>query len=487
MLVAERDGATEEDLPVHVTAATELLRAAGGDAEPINPGTVVAGFDDPATALAAAMRLHARADLSAAVWRVGLHVAEILMTAEGSEMRDAIDRATELAQAARPGTTALTGAGAALAGPVPDADLELLDTRGLPALPEGPVYLVVPRATAGDAVGRRKVVIAIAGTIAVGMGATAVGIATRRYLAPPERHPLTLGVLNFHLVHGGEQDAWIGTALRDGLSSQLSQLSGVKVYSQEFLDFLVTRERLTDVEAASRLGIEKMVTGSVFVLGDTIRVEVRIVDVGSGVVEGAHTAVGRESLFLALEVEVLEAAAANLRLSLSPDDEERLHGRRTTDSDALRRLLEAEGGDAPAPRGPPPDGRDPQSLLWDALGPRRAWADEADADRARIIALLDAYRRAIEARDVDAVGALYAAFPAAQRDAVERFFAAARDIRVRIENVDVAVVGSEAVVSFSRTDDFVDVPTGRPQRVTVRLTKRVRRIDGAWRFASGRP
>jgi ketosteroid isomerase-like protein len=113
-------------------------------------------------------------------------------------------------------------------------------------------------------------------------------------------------------------------------------------------------------------------------------------------------------------------------------------------------------------------------------------AGEEALDRARITAMLDTYRKAIERRDVDGVGALYAAFSESQRAAVERFFAGARDIRVTIENVDAAVVGDEAIVSFTRTDDFVDTATGRPQRVTVRLSKTLRRVEGAWRFAPGK-
>jgi hypothetical protein len=38
---------------------------------------------------------------------------------------------------------------------------------------------------------------------------------------------------------------------------------------------------------------------------------------------------------------------------------------------------------------------------------------------------------------------------------------------------------------FTRTDDFIDVPSGRPQHMTVRLTKTLRRVDGRWRFVAG--
>jgi hypothetical protein len=81
---------------------------------------------------------------------------------------------------------------------------------------------------------------------------------------------------------------------------------------------------------------------------------------------------------------------------------------------------------------------------------------------------------------------MYEAFSPRQRAALERYFAGARDLEVRIDKVDAAVVGDEAVVSYTRTDDFVDTQTGREQHVSVRLTRTLRRADGRWRFAPAR-
>jgi len=61
-----------------------------------------------------------------------------------------------------------------------------------------------------------------------------------------------------------------------------------------------------------------------------------------------------------------------------------------------------------------------------------------------------------------------------------------KDLKVGIDNVDVAVVGDEAVVSYTRTDDFADAHTGRPMHVSVRLTKVLRRQDGTWKLAAAK-
>src|SRR5262249_49897389 len=56
---------------------------------------------------------------------------------------------------------------------------------------------------------------------------------------------VALGVMPFKSLGGGAED-WRREALRDGLNTQLSQLSHVKVYSKEFLDFLISRKGLTE-------------------------------------------------------------------------------------------------------------------------------------------------------------------------------------------------------------------------------------------------
>jgi ketosteroid isomerase-like protein len=81
---------------------------------------------------------------------------------------------------------------------------------------------------------------------------------------------------------------------------------------------------------------------------------------------------------------------------------------------------------------------------------------------------------------------VYDEFSPDQQAAQQRYFENIRDLKVAIDHVDVAVVGDEAVASYTRTDDFVDARTGRPMHVTVRLTKILRRSDGTWKLAGGK-
>ncbi len=465
LLLAELDTDEQEV----VDRALVLLRALNGDAEGLGPRTVVAGFDHPTAAVAAATRLHTSVPATPALprWRVGLHVGKIVMTAGSAATGIAIDRATALARLARPGTTALDPAALELIGPLRDVVPETADG----------VQLLVPRPP-GPSLGRRRLVVAVLATAAGGVGAAA-WMTTRHFRREGARRKVTLGVGPFRSSRTDPEHAWIGIALRGGLNTLLSELSSVKVYSQEFLDFLMNQEGLSEIEVANRLGIEKMLSGAVLVVGESVRLEARIVDVASGLLEGAYTAVGREDDFLALEREVVLGVIAKLHVPLSAEDERRLAARRASDPYAFRRLLDVEGaGGSEAPASPGDGGGKPRPRS--GLGATVAYAD--DASRA-VSEFLEEYRRATEARDVAALGVFYQVFSPEQRAALERYFSEVYDLRMRIDNIDVAIVGEESVVSYTRTDDFVDVPTGRPHHVSLRVTRRLRREAGVWRFA----
>ena len=483
----------EETASAVVTRAREvvcdLMREARGDAEPIAPDGVVAGFLEVEVAVRAALRVRARLAeeewaAPAAVVRIGVHAADVLLTAEATAFAEAVELARALAEMARPGTVCISDAVRRVLGPRLEQAVE--DLGLLPIGPGGSdvhVYLLVPSAAPdlGPRVPRRAIIAGVASAAALGVAAALVLRSMRRRAVGPVT--VTLGVMQFKCAGADPAQAWICDAVRDGLNTQLSGLQYLKVYSREFLDFLVTRQGLTEIEVANKLGLEKLLTGRIVMFEGTVRVETQVVDVPTGVIERAYTTTGRQADVLGLQDEVVRGAIERLDLPLTPDDVKRLAQRRTTDPEALRRLLEAEGAaPSPPPGNEPP--RPPEPESW--LGPASAFADDADAARAAILDFLDRYRRATEARDVDALAALYAAFPREQRVALARYFENVRDLRITIDNVDVAVVGDEAVVSFSRTDDFVDVPTGRTLHVSTRLTKTLRRVGGMWKLGAGR-
>src|SRR5262249_24761950 len=105
------DGFPPDRIEAHGPTGLELLRTAGGDAEPLGDDGVAAVFDDPAAGLAAASRLHRQAaeGSQAAAWRAGLHVCDVVMSAELAAGLGAVGRAEALAGPPHPGPPAVVG------------------------------------------------------------------------------------------------------------------------------------------------------------------------------------------------------------------------------------------------------------------------------------------------------------------------------------------------------------------------------------------
>jgi TolB-like protein len=458
-------------------------REAGGQAERLAPDAIVAAFSSVTSGVTAALAIHrtlqvAQIEEGPIDGRIGVLALETVLSPDGKPLAEAVTESRRLADAARPGTIVLSEhARDALPSDV-GAAVERIDADGIRA------YLLVP-GPEGRPLRRRTVLSGLAGATALGAVGAAVAFSLRRSLPPADPRPIALGVLRFRAPGVGEGDLWIRDAVRDALNTQLSELAGVRVYSREFLDFLMTRQGLSEVEAATKLGIEKMLSGVVSANGDALHVDTQIVNVGTGVIEGSFTRDGRRGDVLGLENEVVFGVVQKLGLHLSTDDEDRLAARRATDVEALRRLMGVEGGKA-ALGAPPviPRPAAPDDSSW--LGAGAAWAADADPAERDIVAFLERYRLATETGDVTALSTMYAIFTEAQRAALASYYAGVRDLRVAIDNVVIAVVGGEAVVSYSRADDFVDARSGRTMHVALRVTKTLARKDGAWVLTAGK-
>jgi len=477
-----------------------------GHAEPVAGDALLATFDSVVAAVDAALQIQRRLaveefDGRRLQLRIGVHYGDLLLR-EGNAFGDAINIAARLQALARPGTICISDGVHRHVHNRFDEQFIDLGRKQLKNISQ-PVhaYLIVPR----EAEQRRRgprITWWVGGAAALAALAV-VAVVVIRHQMPAGRTvaspvPVTpaadasgrlvLGVMFFKPLGDPGENAWMREALRDGLNTQLADLSRVKVYSKEFLDFLITRQGLTDIEAATRLGIRKMLSGSVAVDQGRLRIETHVVDVETGVLESSYTTTGRTADFTQLQDEMVQEVISRLNLPVTPEEQRMLTARRNTNMEALRLLLEAESGGAPPPREPrAPDSALPRWLaLLEPLGPAPARADAPPAARQEILAALERYRRATEARELSALAAVYVDFPPEQRAAQQRYFENVRDLKVAIENVDIAVVGEEAVVSYTRTDDFADVRTGRPMHVSVRLTKVLRRQDGSWKITGGK-
>jgi adenylate cyclase len=478
----------------------ETVTRVGGTVETGTGDSIRAIFDSVVVAVNTAMDLQREiearefAGLRLQV-RMGMHLGDVLTSGDAA-FGDAINIAARLQALARPGTICLSdGVCRSVRDKVEGRFVDLGRQRLKNIAEPVHAYLLVPvqaepkqwrppRVPAVVWVAVAAVVLAVSGWLLAG-GLPRSSPPVQQTAATPQPQ-VTLGVMLFKPLGEPGENAWMIEALRDGLNTQLSQLPTVKVYSKEFIDFLITRRGLTDIEVANELGITKMLSGSFLSVGNTVQVETHVVDVATGVLEASHTTSGRADNFLDVENEMVMGVIAHLNLPLSAQGRALLATRRSTDAEALSLLLAAEQGgpvetQRPTPR---PTSEEPRSAVtlhqfFAALGPP-AFADDRETDEQAIHGLIERYRQATQAREIDSLAGLYAEFLPEQRAAQERYFQNARDLKVAIDNIEVAVVENEAVASYTRTDDFVDARTGRPIHVTVRLTKMLRQENGSW-------
>ena len=527
-LVGEDDERTARAVEQLQSAVRAIVTEAKGYVEARAGDAIFASFDSVVAAVQAALAIQQRVaeqefEGHHLKVRIGVHFGDVLVrdgAPMGEAVGDAINIAARLQALARPGTVCISQAVYLQVRTKFDETFVDLGNQQLKNIPY-PVhsYLLVPHEAAAEhrRTTRRAtarwtlpaaalLTLAIAGALFWRHVRTPTGeppspspspghqvgqpgpnpVAPPGAEVPEKGGQVALGVMLFKNLGGG--DDWRREALRDGLNTQLSQLSRVKVYSKEFIDFLISRKGLTEIEAATELGISKMLSGSFVVVNGTVHVETHVVDVKTGVLEASYTTDGREADFLNLQSQVALGVISHLNLPVTDAERQLMIAQRNTDVEALKMLLDAERGSAgpPAPRGAEPG---PHSALphWRAfaslLDAAPAWG-ESDAARAAILDALERYRRATEARDLQAVAALYADFTPELEAAQKRYFDNVRELRISIDNPDVAVVGDEAVVSYTRTDDFIDTRTGRPMHVAVRLTKILRQQNGEWKIAA---
>ena len=309
----------------------------------------------------------------------------------------------------------------------------------------------------------------------------------------------TIGVMQFNDLRGEPQNAWVGKALRVAFNTELSKVRALQVYSPELIDRVAHTRGADDLTVAQQLGIGKFLTGSFHVVGNTIRIDARIIDAGSGVQEGSDSVEGDQAQFFELQKRLVISMLRRLPVELSAEEGKSIQRETNTDVDAYRLLLETEGmvGDAVAPTpsrlpaaSPAPTERHTRrgmgipALAWALTRP--AFAVEPDpAVETDVRAMLDAYRGALQDKDLDRLAALYVTFSQRQRDATRAYLQNAAELVIEFSDITVTPHADGVAVSYTRHDRFTDGASGKPQRLEVRLTKILVNDNGHWKIAGG--
>jgi hypothetical protein len=119
-----------------------------------------------------------------------------------------------------------------------------------------------------------------------------------------------------------------------------------------------------------------------------------------------------------------------------------------------------------------------------------AWAQDlsqsGETPEKEIRQVLERYRQAYEQKDLVLLDSIYDILSPAQREANAKYFQHTQDLQVIIRDVDIAVLGNEAAMSYTREDRFIDAKTGKEVKFAVRFTKFLVRLADVWKIASGK-
>jgi ketosteroid isomerase-like protein len=170
--------------------------------------------------------------------------------------------------------------------------------------------------------------------------------------------------------------------------------------------------------------------------------------------------------------------------------------------DVYKSFLESEGeiptGKSPQEKSAPPQNvprqkGEPQSWvpgLREWLTVNAAWADESSAQgglaEEEVRRVLEKYRQAYEQKDPELLATVYQTFTPAQQEANTKYFQNTQGLRVTISDVDIAVRGDEAAVSYTREDEFIDAKTKQKVKLDVRFTKIFVRTEDGWKMVVGK-
>src|SRR5262249_13315416 len=276
-----------------------------------------------------------------------------------------------------------------------------------------------------------------------------------------------------------EVPVWMREITRDALNTMLSKVGSLRVYSRQKIDFVREKRQLTEIEAAEQLGMTDMLSVTLDVAQGDVILELEVVDPRSGLLEATERVRGPAEQLIGLQNQLALASLQDLGAAPTAAERQALLAGSTTDAlDGYRRLADTMRG---APE-PPPSRvpSDPGSWLeW----PTAAYAAESSAEERAVAATLEAFRAALQAKDVPALVGLQTEMPDAQRRAYTTYFEGARDLVVHFSTPEVLVEGSDALATFTRRDTFVDVGTGRPVQLEVQISCVLVKRDDRWKVA----
>jgi len=154
----------------------------------------------------------------------------------------------------------------------------------------------------------------------------------------------TVAISYFDNTSGLEVYNPLSKGLADMLITDLSNVKSIQIVEREKLESLLKEidlgeGKFIDPNTAQKLGkglgAGYMLTGSYLIMGETMRIDARLVDVGTGEIAMAEEITGKKNTFFTLEKELANKLISTLKISISRTEKIALKRTTTKSFDAM--------------------------------------------------------------------------------------------------------------------------------------------------------
>jgi eukaryotic-like serine/threonine-protein kinase len=166
--------------------------------------------------------------------------------------------------------------------------------------------------------------------IGLGLGAFAAGALALGARAWPGARPgrtaeaaiQSLAVESFENLTGDSSQVYLAKGITGQLEAELAQIGALRVIG------LTDDRRVPALQAASKLGFDAVLSGSLQRAGSSVRITAQLKSVKSGQALWAHTFDGEMPTILQLQADVARAVVERIRVSLTTGERSRIAGSR---------------------------------------------------------------------------------------------------------------------------------------------------------------
>jgi len=153
-----------------------------------------------------------------------------------------------------------------------------------------------------------------------------------------------IAISYFDNTSGLEEYNPLSKGLADMLITDLSNVQSIRIVEREKLESLLKEIELgegkfmdesTAQKLGKGLGAGYMLTGSYLIMGETMRIDARLVDVATGEVSMGEEITGEKNTFFKLEKELVQKLISALNLSLSSSEKRRIKKVQTESFDSF--------------------------------------------------------------------------------------------------------------------------------------------------------